>query len=359
MEWAQSGFAERLEEALKKRGLTQVKFCEEHGFNRGTLSGWKEKSEPSYEDMFRLAEKLQVRPGWLYFNDTFEAADDEEKSLIEVWRKMTEAERSGFLNTFKAIADARIAQKKPGKRTKPSTLQTSAEIVIDRDVIKPKTFVGISAKEPEEKYGVKPIGPRQPVNLRHLLPVYHRTTPEDPKAVPIPKWLNMAAGDGSDLELCEDYIYFRELPDWKGVHSAVIRGDSMLMTLEPGDVVVMKEFDGGVWELPQIEHPDEKAPLVEFKRRTKLGDNDICVLSINDDPPTLKRIVFDTSRGTDWKLQIIADNPPAWRTTFQVALGDKVVFHAKIMGISDEARTQLRAKDTGPGRAERLKTKKK
>jgi len=238
-------------------------------------------------------------------------------------------------------------------------VQTSAELIVDRDVIAPKTLAAITVREPEEKYGVKPVGPRQPVNLRHQLKVFHRTTPDDPKRIPVPKWLNMAAGDGSDLELCEDYIYFRELPDWKGVHSAVVRGDSMLETLEPGDVIVMKEFDGGTWELPQIESPDEKSPLVEFKRRTKLGDNDICVLSINDDPPTLKRVVFDTSRGTDWKLQIIADNPPAWRTTFQVALGDKVVFHAKMLGISDEVRTQLRTTDDARAREDRLKTKKK
>lgn len=121
MEWAQSGFAERLEEALKQRGLTQIKLCTDHNFNRGTLSGWKDKSEPSYADMVRLAAALEVRPGWLYFNDTFEAADDEEKALLEVWRKMTEAERIGFMNTFKAIADARPATKKPGKRTKTSS----------------------------------------------------------------------------------------------------------------------------------------------------------------------------------------------------------------------------------------------
>jgi len=277
---------------------------------------------------------------------TINAGDPIERAMIALGEAGIPAEQ---LPSLRSIIES--IPKRP--------VQTSAELVVDRDVIAPKTLTAITVREPQEKYGVKPVGPRQPVNLRHQLKVFHRTTPDDPKAIPVPKWLHMAAGDGSDLELCEDYIYFRELPDWKGVHSAVVRGDSMLETLEPGDVIVMQEFDGGKWELPQIESPDEKSPLVEFKRRTKLGDNDICVLSINDDPPTLKRVVFDTSRGTDWKLQIIADNPPAWRTTFQVALGDKVVFHAKMLGISDEVRTQLRAKDDARAREDRQKTKKK
>lgn len=297
---------------------------------------------PDIQECALAAKAMDVTPGWLAYGAPYardQQAQDQIEKLSDLLEKLSPKDRSGALAMLETYVanHPRPAEDEapvPAKKEKGRGKQELPKVTADYS--DPKRPI-LAITNPNDRY--------QPVDLRHLLKTFHATDADDPKAHKIPRWLNAAAGEGCDLELCEDYIYFRELPDAKGVHSAVVRGDSMLLTLQPGDVIVMKEFDSGRWELPQIESKDEKAPLVEFKRQTKLEHNDICILSINDDAPTLKRIVFDTRRGKDWKLQIVADNPAAWGSAYQVSIGDKIIFHAKILGISDEARQQLRAKD--------------
>ena len=52
--------------------------------------------------------------------------------------------------------------------------------------------------------------------------------------------------------------------------------------------------------------------------------------------PTLKRVQYDLSRGeSKWKMQIVADNPSAWRQAFQIDRGDEPVFYAKLLGLCE------------------------
>lgn len=55
-------FSVRLKELrLKKRGLTQQQIADEIGVNRGSYSNWeKGKREPSFENLVKLADLLEV-----------------------------------------------------------------------------------------------------------------------------------------------------------------------------------------------------------------------------------------------------------------------------------------------------------
>ncbi|CAG5161142.1 Repressor protein C2 [Streptococcus pneumoniae] len=55
-------FTERL-----KKGLTQQQIADEIGVNRGSYSNWeKGKREPSFENLIKLADLLEVSLDWLF-----------------------------------------------------------------------------------------------------------------------------------------------------------------------------------------------------------------------------------------------------------------------------------------------------
>ena len=122
----------------------------------------------------------------------------------------------------------------------------------------------------------------------------------------------------------------------RGYTVAKIHGDSMLSTLMDGDHVLLKDFEPP-YELPRIEAPAMKTSLSEWKGATGMQDGEIVVVNIPEYGPTLKRVHYDVSRGeANWKMQIVADNPTAWRQAFQIELGDTVMFYAKLMGLCEK-----------------------
>ena len=120
MPWSESKFSQRLDAALEAAGLTQKKFASDIGEKEGTLSGWKERNEPSYDDVLKLAKGLAVRPAWLIFDDGFEPMDDEEKELLTIYRKLEVPERASLRGLMLVLTTQRALTKKPGKRTPPA-----------------------------------------------------------------------------------------------------------------------------------------------------------------------------------------------------------------------------------------------
>lgn len=119
IEWAQSKFAERFEQMLKRCKITQKDFAKKNGLKSTTLAGYKTYSEPDFTTLLRIAGGGDVRPEWLAFGSEFEPMDDEELELIEDWRKMADAERHAFSAMCRAVIQDRTAQLKPiGKRSK-------------------------------------------------------------------------------------------------------------------------------------------------------------------------------------------------------------------------------------------------
>ena len=60
-------FPQRLKELRLKKGLTQQQIADEIGVNRGSYSNWeKGKREPSFENLVKLADLLDVSLDWLF-----------------------------------------------------------------------------------------------------------------------------------------------------------------------------------------------------------------------------------------------------------------------------------------------------
>jgi hypothetical protein len=148
---------------------------------------------------------------------------------------------------------------------------------------------------------------------------------------------NLAAGHNDDsYEIVAD-AFVESAPSDCCV--ARVLGDSMLPTLQSGAYILLKNMPNGGYELPQIEAPDEKTNFREWKGSTGIRDGGICVLSValNSGPsygPTLKRILYDTSRGeANWTMVIGADNPAAWRRDIAIRKGDHVKVFSMFMAL--------------------------
>ena len=167
------------------------------------------------------------------------------------------------------------------------------------------------------------------INRRDELAVYRIA--KEAKGHKLPQWLNLACGPGMELEKSPDFIYVEMPGRVKGIHSAVVRGDSMTDTLSPGDIVILEEFNGGEIKLePLGDDPKNSYRMLQ----ARIPDEAICVISINRDPPTLKRVIYDTSRGAaDWTLLFVADNALEWKPR-PVGRNEEITFWAKLIGLA-------------------------
>lgn len=60
-------FTERLKELRLKKGLTQTELGEKVGVKQNTFTNWeKGKREPSFENLIKLADLLEVSLDWLF-----------------------------------------------------------------------------------------------------------------------------------------------------------------------------------------------------------------------------------------------------------------------------------------------------
>jgi len=292
-------FRERLTTAASNKGISRAEFARQIGYAYSTINGWVDKNgELKLQLIQRLTEiarRLDIDPGWLVFGT---GPSNEEQQHLQTLRACSSDNREMALGLLKATVDQTPIDQTPQAET-------------------PRKVIPIEAK------------PKK-MNRRDEIPVYRilKTSRKPPKGVKArPHWYGLAAGFGRELEQCEDYYYFRELPDWRGVHSATIKGDSMEDTLLDGDLVLLQEF-GGRLVLPAIGAGDEKGPMLRLK--AQVPDECICVVSINDDSPTLKRIQY-SEFGNDWHISVVADNPSAWKAR-PIGRADEVVFYAKLMG---------------------------
>ena len=63
-------FPQRLKQLRQKKGLTQQKLAEILGIKRNTYSDWENgKTEPSFENLIKLADLLEVSLDWLFGRD--------------------------------------------------------------------------------------------------------------------------------------------------------------------------------------------------------------------------------------------------------------------------------------------------
>jgi len=129
MKWDAIEFQKRLLAAREKSGLKQEELGAKLNRGKSAISQWENGvNVPTLSQICDIAEALHTEPSFVAFGDEFTPMDDEEKETIGLWRKMSEPERLGFLNTFKAITAARNITKKPGPRTRKRAKHASAPV---------------------------------------------------------------------------------------------------------------------------------------------------------------------------------------------------------------------------------------
>lgn len=333
--------------AARRHG-DRAKIAEAVGLSPNNVSRWGTEVDghwrvPSVYEAFRAAEVLGVSPAWLAFG-----LEPREAGLLRAAQELgVKLEKDPALRKMLGDFEALDAEHRETvlrmaeqlRATLPVGTQIRRDAATGAKLYDPppgppaQTKDGASrASEPlPPGFGPVEARPRR-ANRRNELATYHITRrPGKAQGLKIPRWLDLAAGPGCELQRCSDYLYFRELPDWKTVHSATIRGDSMMDTLRPGDVVVLKAFDPPP-TLEILEDGAFKAPLNLV--RAEVPHDSIAVLSLNDDAPTLKRVRYQQSRDGDWILQIVADNPDTEGFPYAVRRRDTVVFYAILKGLA-------------------------
>jgi len=263
-----------------------------------TFYSWQNpgKGLPDIYESLLIAASMGVSPSWLSFGDDSIPMTAHEQQMLEVLREL-KGEKLQLAETMLAAMAGKLVLRLKGPPEMAINLPST------RDSLK-RYKLSLA-----QRVDFSPV--------RHI---------ED-----------LAAGYGNDSSFVPlENAYVSGVPK-KGFTVARVRGDSMLRTLVNNDYVLLKDFPPEGYRLPRIERQEEKTPLEVWKRETGLQDGEIVVVDLQiGEGPTLKRVQYDLSRGeSKWKMQIVADNPSAWRQAFQIDRGDEPVFYAKLLGLCE------------------------
>lgn len=155
----------------------------------------------------------------------------------------------------------------------------------------------------------------------------------------VPMIRDLAAGFGREegFEVVES-AYVENAP--KDTFVAVVRGDSMVSTLNHGDYILLSNFNDGIGYTLESTDDSGRVPYDLWRSQTRIEDGQIVIVDLKiGEGPTLKRVRYDLSRGKQqWKMQIVADNPTAWRggLGYQIAVGDSPVFYARMVALCEK-----------------------
>lgn len=106
-----AGFGVRLKELRKERGIRQKDLSEKIETPRYSVANWEQgRSEPSLEDLIKLAGALDVSVGYLVGAEGDDGQvvptdlTDDEKKLLSDFRKLNSYQKETVLTQISAIA---------------------------------------------------------------------------------------------------------------------------------------------------------------------------------------------------------------------------------------------------------------
>lgn len=285
------------------------------GIAKNTLYSWATPGRglPDIYEASLIAAASDAAVCWLAFNS---GARDPEiaKSAANVSAAL---ERSpGLRELLGAYMRATDAQR--------SALEAVAKTIPEAQQPQLPTAVAVKRKV----IGVRPAEKRtKKVDRRWELARYHLS--QDGAGIKITGYTGLAAGPGRELEKCNDLLYVREAIPHRNVSYARVAGDSMVESILRGDRILLKEHPTPVVLPPRGDDPKNNLSIL----KTEVPHESIWVLQINEENPTLKRVLYDTRAGAqDWRLMIVADNQDEWMP-YAVTRNDKITFWAQFMGL--------------------------
>ena len=95
-------FKDRLQEALKARGMTKAELARRSGLDKGAITKYtKGENLPGSDAVMKMAKALTVRPGWLLGGD----GDMDELVFVELFETMDDIQKERLLKYMKALKD--------------------------------------------------------------------------------------------------------------------------------------------------------------------------------------------------------------------------------------------------------------
>lgn len=144
---------------------------------------------------------------------------------------------------------------------------------------------------------------------------------------------NLAAGVAGQVEPLDRVCHVAELADRKNISLLVVQGESMLPTLKPGDIAVVRHVEPP-FELPAMGKGGKKRPLAGL--RSVIGDGQLGVYTMNDEGEAVKRFHF-RGHDEDWQMVLGADNAD-WAKDNKypkpVARTDRLVVYGQVLGVA-------------------------
>lgn len=289
-------FYDRIKKGI---GLTEVAASLDKPYNSIQRWGIADKGLPDAHEIALICAATGYHPDWLILGHGSPNFTENELALIAAMRSLDDRQKAAVNAQLEAFG---VSKKKV------------------------EEFLELAAPMPFE---ARPIFKnKSKMNTRADYPTFHAISPKIATIRPIPLFWGLAAGAGRELERCSDICAFRERLPYGNVHAATVTGVSMMDTVRHGETILVQAFDGDGMVLPSLESDDDTTPFEIVRRFVR--DQDICILSINDEEPTLKRCnIF--MRKTRWNLTITADNPTP-NYPRPISKDDKVTFYATMVG---------------------------
>lgn len=98
-------FKDRLREALEKRGMSNAELARRAEMDKGAITRYlKGENQPGSNAIAKMAEALNVRPGWLIGGE----GDIDELLIVEIFTNMNTEERAKLMSMAKAIKEGLI-----------------------------------------------------------------------------------------------------------------------------------------------------------------------------------------------------------------------------------------------------------
>jgi hypothetical protein len=314
-EFARTSILGLLQEILSRPGMTQDRIANESKIPSAA------RGRAIYQELKREHRIYVQLANWILQQTVF-AGDPVQRAMTH----LSDAGLSeGELHHLRGVINLLLSRKPVG-----TTLAVDKHTGIKAYDAPPISADG--ASEPEAPYA-RPIEsqPRR-VNRRDELPLYAIARKPGAGIVAIKKFEAVAAGFGEDLSPSPDLTYIRELPDWRDVHSIIVRGDSMEDTLRPDDLILVRAFHAGEGlTLDALSHGDPKTPVKQIEQF--IPDDKLFIMSIGLEPPTVKRIRYDIHNPRDWHLLIVPDNPQY--KTRVLARETEIRFWGQVVGIGE------------------------
>ena len=96
---------ENIIKIMEKQGITAYKLEKEAGINATTFYNWKNGKQPPADKLYKIITYLGVTPNEIFGYETEEQLSENEKELLEQFRKLPEREQIKFIGRLEEAAN--------------------------------------------------------------------------------------------------------------------------------------------------------------------------------------------------------------------------------------------------------------